>query len=1061
MNKELVEIKFKEIISKLNEEQQEAVNTIFGPVMVIAGPGTGKTQILSARIGNILLKTDYLAENILCLTYTDAGRIAMRERLQTMIGADAYRVAIHTFHSFCNQVIQENANYFKKNALDAISEIEQVDLLKELISNFSDENPLKRYKGDIYYEISRLKELFSTMKKEYWTPEIITEKVEWYLKNILEDKSNKEFYYQKKYKENAAGDPKNHAIKEVKRKMTMLLAAANSYYDFQKMMHENNRYDFDDMILWVIDVFKNNPAILSNYQEQFQFVLVDEYQDTNGSQNEIINLMINYDDKPNIFVVGDDDQSVYRFQGANFENIVDFQTSYLASLKEIMLKKNYRSNQQILDLSKALIENNTERIEMSGAKNVKILEAANDEKIKSKTTPQFHVYQNSLQEMIGIVMKIDAQLKNKELPQSIAVLYSENKYGDELIKMFKEKNIPFYNKRKENLFDIPLAKKIFRIAEYIASETDLPNSGNDILFEILHFDLFEIPAYEISKMVLMLNEEKSAELKYTKSFRLFIQKIIQETPSTLFATKPNEKIISLIDKLEKLITSNFNNTVINVFEEIIQQFGFLAYALKSDDKIWHLEVLYSLMDFVKSECHRKPNNTISSLLELMDTMKSQNIIIPLYRLSGEEKGVNLLTAHSSKGLEFKTVYLCNVLKNKWEAKSNKNTGYTIPAEFFKSTKEQDSKERILEEKRRLFYVAVTRAEENLFISWSKKDEAEKVLESSQFIQEIKDKIDIETIPQFVDENNMSDYLEALLMKTKKPILLESEKEFVQTKLKNFKLSPTALNNYLHCPLAFYYQNIIKVPSGKSESSTFGSAVHWAIEKCFEEMLESDEKVFPSVEKVCDFFEWYINRNKEAFAKNRIKDYLVYGKKILTGFYNLKIQEWNDNKIISVERRFSGLTIENVPVSGMLDKIIFNGNDVTIVDYKTGKVENAKPKLKAPNLEKDEHDIGGDYWRQGIFYKLMVDNYNLKEWHVTKTIFELLEPENDDYFSAEIIPSHQDEQIVKNQLKDTWAKIQAHDFYTGCGKNDCNWCNFTKDNSLQIDFAQDEENVEYE
>jgi DNA helicase-2/ATP-dependent DNA helicase PcrA len=176
--KQLLQNKFNEEYKKLNEQQRIAVDTIEGPVMVIAGPGTGKTQILAARIGKILLDTDALPENILCLTYTDAGAIAMRRRLQQFIGADAYKVNIYTFHAFCNDVIQDNLSLFEKNSLDAISELESIQLFKTLIDNFKKDHPLKRYRGDVYYEVNNLRSLFSNMKREGWSPALINEKIE-------------------------------------------------------------------------------------------------------------------------------------------------------------------------------------------------------------------------------------------------------------------------------------------------------------------------------------------------------------------------------------------------------------------------------------------------------------------------------------------------------------------------------------------------------------------------------------------------------------------------------------------------------------------------------------------------------------------------------------------------------------------------------------------------------------------------------------------------------------------------------------------------------------------
>ena len=246
--------------NKLNDQQRLAVNTIEGPVMVIAGPGTGKTQILASRIGKILLDTDASPENILCLTYTDAGVVAMRKRLLQFIGPDAYKVNIYTFHAFCNDVIQENLSLFEKTALDPISDLERIELFKQLIDSFPKNNPLKRYRGDVYYEINNLQSLFSTMKREGWTPAFINQKIEEYIADLA---NRDDFIYKRKYKEFQPGDLKKDKIEEQKEKMEKLRAAVNEFDNFQQLMRKRNRYDFDDMINWVIKAFEENKNLLT------------------------------------------------------------------------------------------------------------------------------------------------------------------------------------------------------------------------------------------------------------------------------------------------------------------------------------------------------------------------------------------------------------------------------------------------------------------------------------------------------------------------------------------------------------------------------------------------------------------------------------------------------------------------------------------------------------------------------------------------------------------------------------------------------------------------------
>ena len=328
---------FDSLYNKLNDQQKKAVDTIEGPVMVVAGPGTGKTQILSARIGKILIETDTKPENILCLTYTEAGAVAMRRRLVSFIGSEAYKVNIATFHAFCNDIIQENLTLFDKLTMDVVSDLERVAFLKDLINRFSKSHPLKRYRGDAYFEAGNLQWLFSVMKREGWTPAFVTQKIDEYLLDI---ETRDEYIYKRAFGKYKPGDKKVDRINDEKDRMEKLRAAVNEFENFQKIMRDRNRYDFDDMVTWVITSFEANESLLRRYQEKYLYILVDEFQDTSGTQNRLVQLLINYWDKPNIFVVGDDDQSIFRFQGANVANMLDFRNNFERDLLTVVLTHN-------------------------------------------------------------------------------------------------------------------------------------------------------------------------------------------------------------------------------------------------------------------------------------------------------------------------------------------------------------------------------------------------------------------------------------------------------------------------------------------------------------------------------------------------------------------------------------------------------------------------------------------------------------------------------------------------------------------------------------------------
>jgi DNA helicase-2/ATP-dependent DNA helicase PcrA len=741
--------KFNKEYNRLNEQQKKAVDTIEGPVMVIAGPGTGKTQILSARIGKILLDTDTQPQNILCLTYTDAGVIAMRKRILEFIGADAYKVNIYTFHAFCNDVIQDNLSMFEKTSLDPVSDLQRIDLFKQLIDSFPKNHPLKRYRGDVYYEINNLQSLFSTMKREGWSPQFINERIDAYISSL---RDREEYIAKRATKDFKKGDVRIDKIEEEVERMEKLRAAVNEFDNFQQLMRKNNLYDFDDMINWVIKAFEENPNMLLRYQEQFLYILVDEYQDTSGTQNRLVELLINYWDKPNVFVVGDDDQSIYRFQGANVENMLSYANTYKNDLLTVVLTRNYRSVQSILDVSKTIIDKNSDRLIMQIEGLSKDLLSSND-KIKHLThKPLIHNYETQRQEMIGITRKVEDILSQGIEPKRIGIIYKENKYGEELAQYFKLLKIPYYSKRSLDILTIPFAKKIISVIRYLSFEHDIPYSGDELLFEILHYDWFNIPPIEIARVSI-----EAADKQFTKdktSIRKLLVERSRQPKKDLFTQDLNEALKKASEAMESLISKASNLTLQGLFECIIREAGILAYIMKSDEKLWLLQVLTGLFDFIKEETHRNPNLDLKQLIKLFDLMQSEKLSLPLTEVSGNDKGVNLLTAHGSKGLEFEYVFFAGCNAGFWEKKRKPSGGYKFPDNIFTPLSlgrgdggEADASD---EELRRLFYVALTRAEQNLFISYCCFKNDGKELEPSMFIAEILDIHELETEKVFID-----------------------------------------------------------------------------------------------------------------------------------------------------------------------------------------------------------------------------------------------------------------------------------------------------------------------
>ena len=324
------------------------------------------------------------------------------------------------------------------------------------------------------------------------------------------------------------------------------------------------------------------------------------------------------------------------------------------------------------------------------------------------------------------------------------------------------------------------------------------------------------------------------------------------------------------------------------------------------------------------------------------------------------------------------------------------------------------------------------------------------------IAEIQDKHPLPVEKIVIDTEVLSEFAALHFGEAEAPEIEKIEEEFISHILDKFVMNVTALNNYLKCPLEFYFKNLIRIPSAKNEATEFGSAVHHALEKLFRKMQdEKKDKFTPKQDFIADF-EWYMVRHRESFTKEQFDRRMEYGREILSNYYDAYIN--NFNKIVAIERNIRNVVIKDVPLKGKLDKLEFDGKSVNVVDYKTGDPDKAIPKTKGPT-EKEPN--GGDYWRQAVFYKILVDNYEQKDWKVVSTEFDFIEPDKKkNYRKEKIVITPADITTVTQQVTSTWEKIQNREFYTGCGKEDCHWCSFVKTNKLAVALHEIEDDSEF-
>ena len=1052
---------FNKAYTELNPNQKKAVDQIEGPVMVVAGPGTGKTQLLAIRAGNILMQTDAYPQNILCLTFTEAGVIAMRNRLLDFIGPDAHNVQIHTFHGFCNMVILENPEQFGNyRDLQVISDLEEQDLYRRILDNLSDEHPLKRLKGNIYTDIDRLKNLFKTMKQENWTYESFAEAVE-KRKSVITDKSHPDnpYIYKRRTPNKVtgtyfeAGDLKQSQIEEELEKYDRLLGAAALLAEYNKEMAAIERFDYADMILWVIEKFKANDLLLGKYQERYQYIMVDEYQDTNGAQNDILFLLASYwEDAPNVFIVGDDDQSIYRFQGANMNNILDFKERYHPV--EVVLTDNFRSSQLILDRSKKLIDHNEERLVKKYDYLVKDLVEKRKPSKDDPAEPVFIRYENETQEEVAVIRKIKELHTNGTPYNDIAVIYRNHKHSENMVQYLMSKNIPINVKKRVNALAEPEIEKLLNILEYIFAEYQKPHSAHDRLFELMHYQYFGLHALDVARISVYCRhkDKPEDEAKPEQQIKTPWREVLADDKILLQAgVKDIQSVLSLSEKLESWIGDIPNNTVQTLIEKIITDGGILDAALKSREKSWKLQLLNTFFDFVKSEVSRKKTLRLKDLLSTINLMQESKLDLPLNRIISNQDGVHFLTAHGSKGLEFEHVFIIRANKNQWEGKRPNNSAFKFPPTILSSADENSE-----EDDRRLFYVAMTRAKHYLYISYSAGDDKEKETEQSRFISECIHS-GSEIISYIVPEDDIIEY-KAQLMRFRTGVPDFVDKGLIDKVLENFAMSTTNLNKYLQCRLSFYFDTILRVPKARNKVMGYGNAIHYALEKFFVDITGSSPKSYGSQDKLTGFYRVGMEKYRGDFTEAEFENYLKHGIEVLSDYYQENKEKWLTPRKYDLEYTVKLTHFEGVPITGKIDKIeVYEDNHAHVVDYKTGKYDSKK--LKPPMGGPE--DAGGDYWRQIVFYKLLLDNDKSGNYKMKQGYMDFVEKDdNGKYHKNGIDVGALETEIVGTQLKDAYENIMNHQFTPGCGKEDCNWCNFVNKNMSAAAFTQDE-NEDYD
>ncbi|MFA6529162.1 MAG: ATP-dependent DNA helicase, partial [Candidatus Gracilibacteria bacterium] len=785
------------------------------------------------------------------------------------------------------------------------------------------------------------------------------------------------------------------------------------YEKYQEKMKEKGRYDYEDMIMFVVEKLKTDDFLRAYYQEKYQYFLLDEYQDTNSSQNAVVTILGEFFDSPNIFAVGDDDQAIYRFQGASLENILEFTDKY-PDVQKVVLTENYRSDQKILDAARALIVNNKQRLETRIPDIIKELKAQ-----KSETGSGVYLCEldDGNEEAYFIAKKISELRESGVNLSEIAVFYRRNRDVSDLVRFFEKLDIKYEISGGENLLNDIQIQKIISLLKVINNPRD------DIeFFRMLNLDFLDIEREDIYRLTNLVHKKKKRYYEVTRDMAL-----LKES-----GLKNIIKINNLSILLDQWTAYNLNLTFAEFFEKVINESGFMEYILKRDD-VRELNRIKTFFDQIKSFNKGDHHMKLKSFLEMLDLMEEYSIQMPEESLKMGESSVKLMTAHKAKGLEFDHVFIFKAISSAWEKYKGARDAIKLPDNIFAM---QDLSEGLeIEDERRLFYVTLTRARKQAYITCAKTYDrgTGKMREESPsvFVAEILDYAEKFDTQKYKDEAR-----ERLKLYLAKPVAKEHSEGltgYLKEVLKDFVLSVTALNNYINCPRKFLYQNILKVPRVKAKHLAFGSAVHFALQEFFEKFKR--EKYAPDLDFLLSAFEKGIR--KEVTTEADLEESLEKGKKILTEYFEynkngLKIPLFNEYNLASHKVIFDG-----IPLTGKVDRIDLIDEKlgtVNVVDYKTGrpKSENA---IRGLN-----EGAKADNYRQLVFYKLMCELDKWFKWKVVSCELDFVEGPGK-RFQTSIMQA--DIEGLKGEIKNSYKAIQELKFDKIVKGKECEKCEFRK------------------
>ena len=991
-------------IIKPNSKQQQAIDILNGQVMLLAGPGTGKTFTVIHRIEK-MLADGVEPSSILCLTFSDAAASEMRQRLIKKMGVVASAVDIYTYHSFCNDLIKTYPDKFEMTSgVKLITDAEKISIMKECIDDANLE----------FFVPSRADRYFFTKNFISYVEKLKTQRVskDEYMACIDTNPMLMPRYKELEseiYEREQAGNTKNktryNELEKIKTNIEKAKELWTLFELYSTKMINKNLIDFSDMINLVLTSFEEDSQFLSEVSNKYKYFLVDEYQDTNDLQNQIIFNLLDGNDEKNIFVVGDDDQIIYGFQGAKSDNIENFLTKY-PNTTVICLEENNRSTQTILDFSNLIVNQDENRLENNlyfkekyniskklTAKNPKII--VKDKKIKRIQFGEI------LQEFNYIVDDIKTLIESDFAPKTdedkidysqIAIISKKRAELQTFAELLKGKNIPFQIDEGKSIFAI---RSTILIYFYIKAMNNYLTSS-DKLFGLLLSEPFKIDQQDYNKIL----EEKRLWKKDESSDFITLMR-------NLNGWKNPEKITKFLETFDYLQDYASSNNLRNTVVEIINRTGLLTYFYKSgknrsENLAGIRKIISEATDFQNSDSTKN----LSDFVKYLDDCFENEIDINLDKDSVVQNAVQLMTYHGSKGREFEYVYLPNLISSNWE-------DFRMPGEYKLITEEVPDKDAAQAKKDsellKLLFVGITRAKHTLIISFADSNNG-KAQQITKYLEPTANyDFDSEQFECSADDLTTEFY------RSVSSDVFDNQKAFkneIEERVKSVVLSPSRLNDYLSCPRKFFYVKVlgIDVEEADWDGANFGTLIHSLLERAVKVAKES---AYPTLEEILEKFRLGMDGMKFSSEAKKEK-YFKQGQKLLTNYYPY-FSQIPISRITDIEFSFYGVDVDGDFITGKIDRIEKNSDGTfELYDYKTGNYSSEK-KI-APNEEKQ------NYFNQLCFYKYAYEKLTGNKVSKVGIIYvENHEKSVDKYLTDD------DMKYIETLIKDTYQNIKALKF----------------------------------